>query len=697
MIEFKMKIIIVLLVLFLATVFEVLAEESESAGYSAPSGFGEDEQEPQDVTGYSLPAGFGEGEQEQQESTGYSVPSGFGEGEQEQQQSTGYSAPSGFGEDEQEQEESTGYSVPSGFGDEQPAGFGSKSVGDKLSRAGEPSITYFVPSGYSPATAGPLTIKKTVKPVESGKGHANRLKVEVEITSARKDRNDDAINDIDIYELVDESLNLVPPDDDINNIKKINNIEQLADIFLCGSYESISEIPLMNSLKASSLDEIGLMRLALLSDQPLSAEDPKSYRKVYANMESKTQVNLYSPLNTSDYVFYLNNTDGIDFNDSSNLNDISDYFKDSFGLGWINSSNIDIFYPGESKIQMKNIKIADNDLSDNWILFIIDDLNKTDGRVIMNISDKMIYYLNYETNITDDSHWDIFDQNEIMRFNLKNMDSKDRLFYWYYVRPKKSGPFITESIIRIRDEDYRGWPDIIYPLSIEVGKPDYRFEVDPILEGSKVFVHSDWIPDSWEGFNVSYIIRYTGESSNTYLKNLKIEINPGEGYLAEEDKHLEKINFTREKNNIITLNRRIGYNNTGTFRIPALWIEGTPYIFKETVTVDEPILRYWGIFNSYYTIIAALLLILVNKEVKGIFGWVRNLFLLAARKLGLRKRAPRSQDDKVDLKLSPDEIEPKIEGRKTKTDRDATEKEEAAKKMANLIIEALERGGRDRT
>jgi hypothetical protein len=293
----------------------------------------------------------------------------------------------------------------------------------------------------------------------------------------------------------------------------------------------------------------------------------------------------------------------------------------------------------------------------------------------------MIYYLNFETSMLNKSQWNISDRNEILRFNTKSLGSKDRLFYWYYVRPKKSGVFNTETILRIKDEDFKGWPDIIYPMNIEVGKPDYRFEVNPILGSTKVFFNSSWIPDKWKKLDITYIIRYTGAASNTYLKNINVEVKSADGYLYGNNS--ARLNFNT--NNIISLNRQISYNKTGTYTIPAIWIEGTPYLFKETVTVDEPIIRWWSMINSYYTIIAALLLILVNKEAKGVLLWAYGHLLLVLSRLGLRKGA-KSELGQVKL----DESKPEV------CEKGATAKEEAAKKIASLIIEALERGGAEK-
>src|SRR5512137_3001555 len=105
-------------------------------------------------------------------------------------------------------------------------------------------------------------------------------------------------------------------------------------------------------------------------------------------------------------------------------------------------------------------------------------------------------------------------------------------------------------------------PEIIYPLNIEVGKPDYSFEVDPILEDTKVYINSSILPDNWKKLDITYLIRYTGASSNTYLKNIDVVIKPGDGVLYGNN--TDHLDF--DKNDIISLNRQISYNRTGTYK-----------------------------------------------------------------------------------------------------------------------------------
>ncbi|MCX6678172.1 MAG: hypothetical protein NTU95_09550 [Methanothrix sp.] len=529
--------------------------------------------------------------------------------------------------------------------------FGEVSVA-QIKSSGEPIVSYYSPSGYAPATGGPLTIKKVVTAVEAGKGYGNRLRVDVEITSIKKNKNDDEIKDIDIYELADESLNIVPPADNIDEVSREVYPEELKKLSSEETHESFSDMPLINFKKLSSLEDIGLHELDLLRDRPLISVDPDISKKVYASPEMETEVKYYPPKIINYNVFYWDKIKGIDANNSErikNIMNLSKYLKNNFGIKWVDPQ-AKISYPPYNGSKKEAINITDENESNEWIRIEIDDPDRDDGIALLNISGQMTYYLKFDTDKTNKNIWRVSDWNGIMRFHVKSLDSKDRLFYWYYVRPKKSGAFNTESIIRINDEDYSGWPDIIKPLNIKVDDPDLRFEVVPILEDSKVFVDPPWldtsmwgwmIPTKWIRLNLKYLITYTGSASTTYLDEIEVEMKPSDSCRCYDKSRplIDKNNLTTienfRKDNTIFLDRQISYNSSGTYQIPAIWIEGSPHIFKDTVTVDNPVLRWYDIFNSYYTIITALLIILVNKELKGILTpilrGVYSLFIMVIR------------------------------------------------------------------
>ncbi len=549
------------------------------------------------------------------------------------------------------------------------------------------------------------------------------------MTSAKKNRNDDIINDIDIYELVDESLNIVPPTDDIEDVeKRIDAPDEFQDSTEEEKYESFSDLPLINFKKLSSTNAIGSLKLNLMRDNPISSANPDIYKKVYASPELEETAKYLQPYLTTYRIFYWNRVDEIDFNDSENmenLKNLSKYLKKYYSIDWIDVKNASISYPTcqghvfgwdnvpgsdedilrefieekyelnwtkNAKIvkskdnstinisnqnrtlslmlnnnktnatlkidnlrkdtfvalenngmldiyycQMKDaIKILDNNDPTQWIQLQIDDTDVKKGRregvVFLNISDGATYYLKFDRSDRNKNIWNISDWNGIMQFHVRSLSSKDRLFYWYYVRPKKSGDFDTESIIRINDEDYKGWPDIIYPLTISIGAPDFRFEVTPILTGSNVYATSSlWnmLPQKWRTTKIKYLITYTGSASNTYLGKIGVDVDPDEGCQVYFNNGTEislnqTIHMSFIDKNTRSLETMISYNNAGAFRIPALWIEGKPYIFEKTVTVDNPLTRLYDILNTYYTIITFFLAVLVKKQLIGSYYNIKN-------------------------------------------------------------------------
>ena len=537
---------------------------------------------------------------------------------------------------------------------------------------GEPKVTYYTPVGYAPATSGPLTIKKVAHPVETGKGHGNRIRVDVEITSAKKNNVHDKINNIDIYELVDDSLNIVPPADSIIHVaKRTDSPEEFQRSTRKLTFERFSDIPLINFKKLSSVDSIGLLRLNLMRDEPLSSSNLGVYKKINNNTKYKEIIKNIEPHIINYPIFYFNKYKKIDINDSkwiNNISKLSDYLEDNFAVYWLEPLNVDVSYPELDDDRKKAIRISkkmENNETDEWIQIQIDDADRDCGLAILETSKGIEYYLRFNTSKTNKDLWEISDWNGVMQFHIRSLNSKDRLFYWYYVRPKKSGDFNTESIIRINDREYSGWPDIIYPLNIEVGSPDFRFDVNPILADTKVYANSDlwkWVPNSSKRLSLKYLITYSGDSSRTYLGkiNLTLEqpdkcqiyLDLKEGNpLDDNDLTFYEKNFS--KSNTVILKRYISYNKTDTYRIPELWIEGTPHIFKETVIVDDPIKRWYEIFNSYYTILTALLLLLVNKQlreilvdlrgiihrlIQKIIPRIKNTFKIIASSLGLKKK-----------------------------------------------------------
>jgi hypothetical protein len=494
---------------------------------------------------------------------------------------------------------------------------------------GEPLVTSYTPIGYVPASSGPMTIKKTATPVETGNGAANLLRVDVEITSLKTNKNN-KIENIYIYEIIDDHLNLIPLR---NNTKEKSNwelTEEFKNISQNEMQDDHNNEQLINFKKSSSLDAISIIKLSLLRDTPPKSANSDVFKKRYLTTETvnNLQHNPIKNITTTQNIFYLNKTNGLDLNDFKGLENfitLSKYLKETLGVKWVISNPKFINKSINITYEKGTFNITNRNDSTKWVRLQIIDSNKDRGWALLDISGHMDYYLMFDTPKANKGIWEISDWNAIPNLYIKSLSTKERLFYWYYVRPKKSGEFNTESIIRINDENYAGWPDIIYPMIIDVPTPDYKFEVTPILEGSNVFVNRSYtalLPPSWKKLKLKYLITYTGAASKTYLKEIGVMVEPANGcrYFNGSHKFINNnttLNFSDA--NTVSLSGQISFNNKGTYQIPGLWIQGSPHFFKETVVVDDPIDRWWPIFEFYSKILTALLIILFNKELKGLF------------------------------------------------------------------------------
>ena len=314
--------------------------------------------------------------------------------------------------------------------------------GETRARAdiGEPKIAYYTTAGYAPSTNDPISIKKEITLDDSGKGVGNRLRVEVEVDYSYRKMDWSQVQDVDVYELVDDSLSIAPPEE---NYKKY----------------------LINFIKLKSMEEIAELKLELYHRSSLASYKDNICKK---EVVSNNFTSFTYPM------FYWDSTSGVSRSDRQNL---SKYLKNNFNVKWADAEHLNISLLEPLSLNKKIIYINSTD-SDDWIRLQIDDLEH-DGNVIMTISDQRSY--NLKANSTETGKISINDWNGIPCFHLGNLSSKDRLFYWYYVKPKRSGISHTETIIRINGYGWKGYPDIIFPMDILVD-PTFRSKPMPIHE-----------------------------------------------------------------------------------------------------------------------------------------------------------------------------------------------------------------------
>jgi hypothetical protein len=499
---------------------------------------------------------------------------------------------------------------------------------------GEPSVSYYTPAGYASASGEPLLIRKKIVPLDRGMGVGNRLKVVVEVT--KRDKKREEIEDLDIYEYVDDYLNLISLENGtLMGFDKLNSAEDMGE--------------LMDDLYRP--DSPYYYRGVDLREEifPVGSEPDLIYRPP-SNIDPHIAINWYN----------------ISLNGSKDREKILNLLKDDFGVKWANpesSSVSPILYEDNKSVIYIN---GTEDNTDKQVQIRINS-SATDTKIAeLIILNRTTYYLNVDNETTKgrDLLW-IYDWNGMLRLHVNHFSSKDRLFYWYYIKPKKSGVFNTASIVKIRDEDWAGWPDIINPLDIVVSEPDLSFEVTPIMGTNRVYAN--------EKLRIRYIVNFTGGMASTYKSNINCTFYDATDeffYIDEMDKKQEKIgpkflDFSENNYNFSDIN--ISYKYPGMHQIPAIWIEGRLYIPRETITADTFVVRNKELIYFFIAISSFFMGLIFNKELK---NKLRNIF----NHIGIWIKGGES---------------PKID------DEYANARDDAAKEMACLIIEALERKGKD--
>jgi hypothetical protein len=503
-------------------------------------------------------------------------------------------------------------------------------------RGGEPKIAYYPAAGYSPSPNDLFSIKKVVTREESAKGVGNQLRIDVEIT--KKDRKRTEIKDLDIYEIVDDSMQIISPADD-------------------------PRAALINYKKLNSLEDIGELKDNLLRQGSYYSENAENRKVIY--LEGMGPEVVVIPPGVPSPKIKLN-WDNISINGSADGSDLLKLLKEDFNVKWAspettNISSIRHKYIHNIKKEIIYVNNTKGDGDEQIQLQINSPIKKTENLEIT-ISNLTTYNLTVE-NETENGNRRllVYDWNPNLRLHVKDFSSRDRLFYWYYVKPKKSGTFNTETIVRINDESLAGSPDIIYPQLIDVFEADLRFEVKPILESSKVYANSwySWLSLFNETLNIKYLIKFTGDASTQYRSGIKVNMSRSTDfyhYLGNEEDRLD----ISDKYGLFNI--RIVYDKPGTYQIPGIQIEGAFYDSDKTITADTPWQRHKESITFFIAIIGFLMGLIFNKELRNGLKRPVNFF----------RRTPKAEI------------------------KDTAARDEAAKKMADLIIEALERGTKEK-
>jgi hypothetical protein len=424
-----------------------------------------------------------------------------------------------------------------------------------------------------------ILVQKIVTPVQTGKGLGNMLRVWVEVAAR------DEIERMEINEIVDDSLQITKLD--------LSNIEPI------------------HFLKLASPREIGFLRLALIRGDPILIDTIYGSDIIGSNIYKNDIKAEYDQFQIS--LSNLPTHSNISEN-GQDINYILNILKYNFECPWANPNECNFYLHQQNSSYL--VDIISNSDPGNWARLEIENLNENYGMANLTLSDNRNYALQFITNTGGEKQ--LSDQAGILRLYVSHLSPRERLFYWYYVKPKRSGTLETESMISIYYKGVRE-PDISYPLQIKVGKPDMNFEVSPILEKSRIYAAGGlWGSIFHDLLNLRYEISYKGNASSQYTQRIKIELEEPEGG------HFSNIKGTPEPTRIylldfssnrkIAINTNILYNNTGIFQIPGIWIEGKRYESNMMVTIDDPLSRNRDLIFAYLASIIGFLLTIVFRE-----------------------------------------------------------------------------------
>jgi hypothetical protein len=509
--------------------------------------------------------------------------------------------------------------------------------------AGEPRVISYTAAGYSPSPYDPLIITKDIIRKESGKGVGNIQRIEVEII--KKNRKRDEIKDIYIYEIVDDSLQILSPKDD-------------------------PRAALINFKKLNSLEDIGELKDILFRPVSYYSQEYES-RNVVLPEGMEPDVAVVNP--RTSYSGIKLNWDNISINGSNDSLNLLNMLKEDFNIKWADRENsvispIKYIYKNNIKNEIIYINKKNGEADEKIWMQIIGSIKGTET-VELNISGQTNYNLTLE-NKTENGQRRllIYDWNPNLQLHVRDFSSRDRLFYWYYVKPKKSGSFNAETIVRINDESLSGYPDIIYPQKIDVSEADLRFEVKPIIASSKVYANEGYSGLFGEKLKVEYLIKFIGDASSQYRSRVKVKIYNSTDkyhYVVNEDDSLDFNNIYNSSNISIV------YDTPGVYKIPSIWIEDQLYDFDDTITVDTPLQRNKEGITFFIAIFGFLLGLIFNKELNNALK----------KRVDFFKRKKKADGEKEE---------------KTAEDKDAAVRKEAANKIADLILQALEKGGKEK-
>jgi len=218
-----------------------------------------------------------------------------------------------------------------------------------------------------------------------------------------------------------------------------------------------------------------------------------------------------------------------------------------------------------------------------------------------------LYYDNIIINLRIENGT-VFDSNNVLAFKSIRLKPGDLFVFWYYVKVMKPGYFDLETIATI-NEPKQTISSIT--TAISDNRPDFRV--------NRAFTqYQNFINDN---LDIIFNVEYLGGGTEPDIKNVSIYFDRSEEYeyvdvdgnCSKEIKIDPKItkSFSIGESKFIKV--KIKLNSTGVISPPGIGINGKKWSFNETVTVDKPIWRYFGVISLFFTGVFALFLFLVTE------------------------------------------------------------------------------------
>lgn len=447
--------------------------------------------------------------------------------------------------------------------------------------ASDPNILPIYSSGSSSRSESKsnledsVTIKEIILPIKNeGYLSGQIARMFIEIRNNKMNKNDRDIKGLAVREIIDDELGVIP-----NSAKWI---------------------------KSYSLDELCDLKSEIYR-WPLDKY----------SLNNKQYSNCHNRLVEYNSFYYNNST----LNDTENMNSIFQSLYNLFDIKWIKKEDVRFNRSMNNEIWINNSK-------GDWV--IIDNENTT---ARLKISDGRIYDLNARN---ENNTFYINDTNSIIGFRTDQLSPKESIIFYYDIKPKKTGIFNTETLIRVYDTDLSQIQDIIHSTKVEVKEAVPKFEIHPRPSNIEVYKYDDiimsWIKPCY--IDVVYDIMYVGGAAEPYCDNISIEFDePSDNWFFVDEKENENASLFKRSNfknysyfykyETRSLPIRIAFPNKGIYSIPGIWINGVHYTFNDQkITVDTLVLRHLNVIFLY---IATISLIITAVELYTTKGEIKEL------------------------------------------------------------------------